>query len=448
MMIGKDKALALMERVVSRGGADELEATLFSNSTNLTRFANSYIHQNINKDEVALTVRAVTDGSRIGLATTNDLSPEGLERAVEDAVTASRLIPKSERYPGMPGPQEYPEVEAFVERTHRCEPLERAAAVGRIIAAADEHGFDASGAYSTATGEFGLANSHGLRAYHSYTHAAINTTILSETSAGFAAADDKDAAKLDAAAVGRRAVDKAFRGQHPSELEPGAYDIVVEPHGVADLIRTISFMAFNGLAYAEGRSIAAQKLGQKIFGDNFTLVDDAHDPEGKPTPFDFQGMPKQRVVLVENGVFKNVVHDLLSAKLVDGESTGHGLPAGATFGSVPLNLFMAPGSSTLEEMITSTKRGLLVTHFHYINPFLNPLELVFTGMTRDGTFLIEDGKISRPVKNLRFTESMVRAFSRMAAIGADTELITGDFSAIRVPPVKINDFHFTSATDF
>ena len=448
MMLGKDRALELVRRAVEVGGADELEATLFCSSQNLTRFANSYIHQNINKEEVAVTIRAVIDGGRIGLATTNDLSAEGMSRAVADAIQASRHIPPNPRYPGMPGPQEYPEVEGFVEATHRAEPRLRAAEVAKIIARADEHGFDASGAYSTSTTEIVLANSHGLAAYHIGTQAAVNTTILSETSAGFAAADDKDVREIDAEEVGRRAALKAFEGRNPGDLEPGAYDIVVEPHGVADLLRTISYMAFNGLAAAEGRSIASNRMGEKIFGSNVDIVDDAHDPAGRPMPFDFQGMPKRRVVLIDNGVLKNVVHDLESAKLAGVEPTGHGLPAGSSFGSVPLNLFMAPGESSLEEMIASTKRGLFITHFHYINPFLNPLELVFTGMTRDGTFLIEDGKISRPVKNLRFTESMVRAFSNIAALSRETTLISDEFSSIRIPAARFNDFHFTSATEF
>jgi len=448
MMLGRDRVLETLSRAVDLGGADGIEAALFASDINLTRFANSYIHQNVSKRDATVTVQAVVDANRVGMVTTNDLSDEGLARAVEGAAAAAGIVPPNPRFPGLPGPQEYPEVEAWVEETHRAEAMFRAAEVAKIIAAGDEYGFDASGAYVTGGNEVALVNSEGLAAYHCGTRAAINTTILSRTSAGWSADDSKDVRDLDAAAIGRRAAEKCRDGQHPTDLEPAPYDIIVEHRGVADLVGTMGYIGFNGLAFAEGRSFAVDKIGKKLFDKKFTLTDDAGDPSGNPLPFDFEGMPKKRVPLVEAGVLKAVVHDRTSAMMLGVESTGHGLPPGANYGAVPMNLFMAGGESNLEEMIASTERGLLVTHFHYLNPFLDPMQLLFTGMTRDGTFLIEGGKIARPVKNLRFTESMLRAFSRIEALSADTLLIAEDFSSIRVPAVKFKGFRFTSATEF
>ncbi|HUT97615.1 MAG TPA: TldD/PmbA family protein [bacterium] len=449
MMLGRDRALETLSRAVDLGGADGLEAALFASDTNLTRFANSYIHQNISKRDATVTVRAVVDGNRVGMVTTNDLSDDGLARAVEGAAASAGIVPPNPRFTGFPGPQEFPEVEAWVAETHRTEAGFRADEVAKIIAAGDEYGFNASGAYVTGGNEVALVNSLGLKAYHCGTRAAVNTTILSRTSAGWSAADSKDVRDLDAAAIGRRATEKCRDGQHPTDLEPAEYDVIVEHRGVAGLLGMMGYIGFNGLAFAEGRSFAVDKLGEKLFSDEFTLVDDARDPSGNPLPFDFEGMPKKRVPLVEAGVLKAVVHDRTSAKMVGAESTGHGLPpASASYGAIPMNLFMTGGGSSLEEMVAATQRGLLVTHFHYLNPFLDPMQLLFTGMTRDGTFLIEDGKVSRPVKNLRFTESMLRAFSQIEALSADTLLIAEDFSSIRVPAVKFKGFRFTSSTEF
>ncbi|HDR06581.1 MAG TPA: TldD/PmbA family protein [Candidatus Coatesbacteria bacterium] len=447
-MIGRDRALEILTSAVALGGADALEAALFASETNLTRFANSYIHQNVSKQGASVTLRAVVDSDRVGMVTTNDISAEGLSRAVESAVSAAAIVPSNPRFPGLPGAQKYPEVDSWVEETYRTEAMFRAGEVAKIIAAADEYGFDASGAYVTTGNEVALVNSLGLEAYHRGTRAAVNTTILSATSAGWSAGDSKDVRGLDAAAVGRRAVCKCRDGQHPADLEPAEYDLILEHRGVAGLLGMMGYVGFNGLAFAEGRSFATDKIGEKLFDEKFSLTDDAGDPDGNPLPFDFEGMPKRRVPLVEAGVLAAVVHDRTSAKMLGVESTGHGLPAGSDYGAVPMNLFMAPGASSLEEMVAGTERGLLVTHFHYLNPFLDPMQLLFTGMTRDGTFLVEGGKLARPVKNLRFTESMLRAFSQIEAISSDTVLIADDFSGTRVPAVKFRGFRFTSATEF
>ncbi len=444
MLIGKEQAFERLQKAVSQGGADALEATLFGDETNLTRFANSYIHQNIGKQDAGVTIRAIVDGSKIGTVNTNDLSDEGLAKAVAGAIEAAKLVPKNDRFPGLPGKQEYPEVESWSQETYEAEPMFRAKEVAKIIATSDEHGFDASGAYTTGATEIAIVNSVGMAAYRRLTKASVNITILSDTSAGFAAEASKDVRELDAAALGKHATQKAFEGQNPTAIPPEEYDIVVEPHGVADLLTSMGYSGFNGLAYHEQRSFATGKLGEKLFGENFTLIDDAHDPTGSPAPFDFEGMPKQRVPLVENGVVKNVVFDRTTAKMEGVKTTGHGLPAGTNFGAIPMHLFMAGGDSSLEKMIAGTKRGLLITHFHYLNPFLQPLELLFTGMTRDGTFLIEDGKIVRPVMNLRFTESMLKAFNNIEALSKETILIDGNFTSVRVPAVKFKNFKFTS----
>ena len=289
-----------------------------------------------------------------------------------------------------------------------------------------------------------------MRAYHRTTVAHLMTVVMGENSSGYAAAASADVTQLDPEAIARRAVDKAVRSRNPTEIEPGAYTVILEEEAVADMLRTLSFIGLGALSVQEGRSFMNGQFGSKIVGDNITIWDDGHDPRGLALSFDFEGVPKQRVTLIEKGIAKAVVYDSFTAGREEGKvSTGHSLPAPNTFGPLPTNLFMAPGEATKEEMLASTKRGIWVTRFHYTNP-VHQLKTVLTGMTRDGTFLIENGRITRPLKNLRFTQSILEAFSRAEMLGSELELtrLGGGNSAVCAPAAKIREFQFTGTTEF
>jgi PmbA protein len=216
------------------------------------------------------------------------------------------------------------------------------------------------------------------------------------------------------------------------------------------MLLTLGYLGFGALAVQEGRSFMNNRFGQKITGDNITIWDDGHDPRGIMLPFDFEGVPKQRVTLIESGVAQAVVYDSFTAGREEGQvSTGHGLPAPNTFGPIPVNLFMAPGQATKEELLASTERGIWVTRFHYTNP-VHPVKTVLTGMTRDGTFLIENGQLTRPLKNLRFTQSILEAFSQAEMLGSELKMIKsgwGNFASC-APAAKIHGFQFTGTTEF
>jgi predicted Zn-dependent protease len=296
--------------------------------------------------------------------------------------------------------------------------------------------------------ELAVANTEGQFCWAPSTQASITTVVTGgDGGSGFAEAFAADVAELDPEAVGRRAAEKARDSQGPRDTEPGRYTVVLEPSAVSTPIGFLAWIGFGGRSLLEGRSCFSGKQGRRVVAPSVTIFDDALSPLTLGVPFDFEGVPRRRVDLIKDGVFVDAVYDLRTAKQAGKETTGHALPPPNPEGPFPLNLLMEPGDTTLEEMIASTERGLLVTRFHYSN-VVHPVESTITGMTRDGTFMIERGEIASPVKNLRFTQSIVEALSNVEAIGRDTELASEFFfSSSRVPALKVDGWHFTGRSD-
>jgi predicted Zn-dependent protease len=247
--------------------------------------------------------------------------------------------------------------------------------------------------------------------------------------------------------VGRRANDKAVSSQAPRELPAGVYPVVLEPTATAGLVGFLSFVGFGGKAFLEGRSCFSDKRGKQVAAPEITIWDDGSDPRTLGAPFDFEGVPRRRTDLIRDGVFVEAVYDLRTGKEAGVPSTGHGLPSPNPEGPFPLHLFMDTGDASREDMIRGTVRGVLVTRFHYTN-IVNPIESSITGMTRDGTFLIEHGEIVGPVRNFRFTQSILGALSTTTMVGREAELASEFFfSASRVPAIKVEEFTFTGVSD-
>jgi len=446
-MLGKGKIRDITDRVLALSTADQTEVLLLGEESGLTRFANSYIHQNVAECNAELRVRVVV-GKKVGVASTNDLSDEALQRVVETALTVASFQQENPDFTSLPQPAPLSKVSGFVERTAAFTPEARAKAVGVICRLAREKDLTASGAFTTATYELAVANSLGVFAYYPTTLADLNTVIMSDDSSGYADATSLDVAEIDPEAVATEAVGKAIRSRDPQEIEPGEYAVVLEEYAVADLLLHLSILGFGALAVQEKRSFMCDRFGERIMDERISIWDDGLDPKGLPMPFDFEGVPKQRVDLIERGVAKAVVYDTYTAGREEGKtSTGHALPAPNTFGPIPFNMFMQPGVATKEEMLASTERGIWVTRFHYTNP-VHPLKTIITGMTRDGTFLIEDGELARPIKNLRFTQSILEALSRVEMVGETTKLERAFLGAISVPALRIEGFNFTGTTQF
>jgi PmbA protein len=447
-MLGEEKIREITAKVLSLSQADQTEVLVFSDDSQLTRFANSYIHQNVAERDVQVRVRAVV-GKRIGVASTNDLNGESLEKVVETALGVARFQPENPDFISLPAAAPIPEVRAFSEATAGFTPESRARAVGGICRRAVENDLIASGAFSTSVQEIAVANSLGVFAYFPTTLADLKTVIMGDDSSGYGASTAWDVGQMDAEAVGAEAVDKALRGRNPREIEPGRYTVILEEYATEDILEMLSYVGLGALAVQEERSFMCDHFGQQIVGSAISLWDDGLDLRGLPLPFDFEGVPKRRVSLIENGIAMNVVYDSYTAGKEGKASTGHGLPAPNTFGPIPFNMFMAPGQATLGEMIASTERGILVTRFWYTRP-VHPKLAIITGMTRDGTFLIEKGEVAYPVKNLRFTQSYLDALSSVEMVGRTTKLIRSDFelNGNHVPALKLGEFEFTGVTEF
>jgi len=316
-----------------------------------------------------------------------------------------------------------------------------------ICSLAKENHLLASGFFTTSSSEVAVANSLGVFAYAPSTLAELVTVIMSDDSSGYASASSIDFSSIDPEQIGREAVDKALRSRQPRIIEPGEYTVILEEYAVATLLNYLSYLGFGALALQEGRSFMADKFGQHITGENIHIWDDGLDKSGLPMPFDFEGVPKQRVDLISAGVAQGVVYDSSTAGKEGKESTGHALPSPNTFGPLPGNLFLKAGDSNKDSMLAQVDRGLWVTRFHYVNP-VHPLTTVLTGMTRDGTFWIENGEIQYGVKNLRFTQSVLDALSNVRAISSQTKLSTGFYGGVRVPALCCGQFAFTGVTKF
>jgi PmbA protein len=438
---------SLLAHALSLATDAEAEAIFTERSASLTRFANSRIHQNVAERDATLRIRLVRD-ARTGVASTNRLDDEGLREAVDRAsATLALATPNPQGAPlAAPSPSTADPGLGFVAATARADPELRAAGARAVIAAGDAAHLEASGAFSTETATLAVANSRGMRNEHTVTQAKLLTVMMDGNGAsGYAQATAPDVRAFDPAAVGEEAADKATRSTEAVDLEPGEYPVILEEYAVATILEYLSWMGFSALAVDEGRSF--MDLGQQIMGPNVSIWDDGLDPRGLPTAIDYEGVPKQRVDLITNGVAHAVVHDTATATRAGVASTGHGLPAPNALGPIAWNLFMSPGSSAKEVMLSGIERGVWVTRFHYVN-IIHAKRGILTGMTKDGTFLIEDGRITRPIRNLRFTQSIPEAFSAIEAIGSETRLVAAEYSGInaRVPALRLAKFAFTGAT--
>lgn len=444
-MLGENKIRALLQQALSYSQADQTEAVLSAENAALTRFANSFIHQNVAESNGQLSIR-VALGKKVGVAATNDLSEAGVRRVVESATTIARLQQDNPEFTSLPRPSQPVEpIAAFFDATAAATPEQRARAVSVICKKCSAVGLSGSGALTTTSRELAVANSLGVFAYYPSTQADIKIVVMSDTGSGYAEGAELDYAQLDVEALGDQAIDKAVKSRNPVALPPGDYTVILEEYAVSDILAFLSRLGFSALASQEGRSF--MKLGEKVLGDNVSIWDDGRDTSALAQPFDYEGVPRSRLSLIERGVAKALVYDSHTAGKEGKQSTGHALPAPSTFGPLPTNLFMATGAASKETMLASTKKGLWITRFNYTRA-VHPLLVIVTGMTRDGTFLIENGELTQPVKNLRFTQSYLDALRNVEMIGNSAKTVTDYLGSARVPALKVGRFSFTGATQF
>ena len=441
-------ALRIAEEVVrlaERAGVTEAEALVVSGESALTRFANSEVHQNVASSEVSVSLR-VAKGRRVAVSSSGRTDAEGLRALVERAAAIAAYVEELEDWAGLPEPDGVPEAveAAWSDATAGATPELRADGARAVIAAAEVQGVTAFGSFATDAEAFAVANSKGVRAAERRTTSQLLTVSMGpDHGSGYAEECSVDATAIDAAALGRESAQRARASANPVDIEPGDYPVVLDRYAVVDLLDMLGYLGFSALAVAEDRSFF--EAGKQVASPLVTITDDGRDPAGLPVGFDAEGVAKQRLALLDRGVCRDLAFDARTASRAGRHSTGHGLPAPNPYGPFPTNMAMAAGDATTEDLIGGLERGLLVTRFHYTNP-VYPKRVVITGMTRDGTFLVEGGRIVGPVRNLRFTMSYLDALAGVEAVSRDRRCLRGLLGGSVVPAVRLSSFSFTGAT--
>jgi len=435
----------LADRVLRLSDADETEVHIEFVADALTRFANNTIHQNVAERAMSVSVRTVFDG-RTARATTNKTDEDSLRRVVAASAALARSQPKNPDLLPMPGPQKYAKVERYLPGTAGATPEDRAVAVARVTELAEQNRQTAAGIFSTGASVTALVNSQGLFASYRQSRAEFSVTILEQDSSGWAKASAPDVLQIDTEVLAERASQKATSSRHPKQVEPGRWTVILEPAAVLDLVGFL-FYDFAGTAVLDQRSCFNNRMGKQVMGENVTLHDDVTHALQMGAPFDGEGMPRQTVLLVDRGVPRNLVYARSTAKKMKAKPTGHGLPLPNQDGEAPFNLVFAGGNTPLETMIATTDRGILLTRLWYIRE-VEPYEKILTGMTRDGSFLVENGKISAGIRNFRFNQNILEMLSNVGQMSPAVRSAGEEAFDMVVPAMKVRDFHFTEVTKF
>ena len=462
-MLDQSRASDIFAKLKKYSTADDIEVVFFGAKSALTRFANNTIHQNVAEENYGISVRTVF-GGRTARATTNKFDDESLKRVVQASENLAKvqhsdpdLLPmydgrKSQASRAIQIPSRY-----FVS-TSDATADERALAVDQMVVIAKRHKLTAAGIFATAESSEGIFNSRGVAQWHMQTSSDISITMLAENSSGWQKENCPDVARLNPMQLAERAARKAVESVSPREIPPGKYTVILEPAAVLDIVGFM-FYDFGGLAILDQRSFLNNRIGQKIFGENINIWDDIAHPLQSGAPFDGEGVPRQRLQLVEDGIVRRLVYARGSAermknsehkdKIGQIEPTGHGFPLPNEMGEAPMNIVFAESSKPkrLDEMIASTERGVLITRLWYIRE-VDPYEKILTGMTRDGTFLVENGKVKHGLLNFRFNESLLHMLSNVEQMSVPLRASGEESFDMVVPAMKVRDFNFTEVTKF
>jgi PmbA protein len=435
----------IAERVLKLSDADETEVEVDATTDALTRFANNTIHQNVSENIRSISVRAVLDG-RTARATTNKTDDESLGRVVRSAVSLARNQPENPDLPPMLRSQKYRKVARFFSATANTTPEDRARAVARVCKMAEKSKQTAAGIFASGESHSVTANSKGLLATYGQTRAEFSVTMLAKDSSGWAKANSPDVHTIDPEALAASASRRATDSREPREIEPGHYTAILPPAAVLDLVGFL-FYDFAGTAVLDKRSCFTDRIGKKVLGPNITLWDDAYHPLQSGPAYDGEGLPRQKVLLVDRGTVKNLVYSRATAKKMKERPTGHGFPLPNEYGEAPMNLVFEGGDRSLEEMVRTTERGILVTRLWYIRE-VDPYEKILTGMTRDGTLLIEQGRVAGGIRNFRFNQSIIEMLSNVEMLGPAVRAAGEESFEMVVPAMKVANFHFSEVTKF
>ncbi len=444
-MIGSDRLLSILSRLEKSIKADGVSICAHAKARRVFRFASDAIHQDIAQESIAVTVKVIND-KRIGIASTDTADAESLKRCRKAALTLAKLSPQRKDIAPLPSKHRVRERTHASAATAGYSPKASVESLKNLMRICQGAGASLAGASMTGEDEFAVVNSSGVSCYSASTVSGVKLVTLYRELSGYASAVHHDVTELNPEEVLKRSLMQSLRPEAPLTLPIGSYDVILEPEAVSYLIIWLGYTAFGAKSFEERSSFLAGHMGERLMDPHITLYDDGTDPEVLGIPFDFEGTPKKKVLLIDRGKAIGIVYDTTYGARFGQASTGHALSPDDTEGPMPLHLCMSPGTQSTEELIRSCERGLLIPRFHYVNGLLNPREALMTGLTREGAWLIENGRPTRPLRTLRFTQSIVDALNHVAGISKERRLIADpsqEIGCTLMPALYLKQFHFT-----
>lgn len=437
-MQGRDYILSNLDKILKIIEAEQVELVYQYRDNQLTRFANNYIHQSIAERDGILTIKTVNN-KKVCLATVNSFDEEIVKNALKRIKEIEVFQPQDHDFVSLPKPQLIEGISSYDEETENCEPLKRAEYVKKITESAEKFNTISSGQCSTTFTELAVMNSLGINSYTKSTESNLLSMVM-EKMEGFSSLTSYSINKIDPNIVAEESVSRCVESKNPIEIEPDFYTVVLDTYCISDLVELLCLDNFNAKSYMENRSCISGKLEQKITGELISIYNDPTDSDGIMSSIDMEGLPKQKIELIKNGIAKGFVHNSYTANQMGVKSTGN---KSSTSSNTPyaLNVTMDSGNDDMKNMIETTEKGLYITRLNYIN-CIDPKNTIYTGLTRGGTFLIENGKIKNAVYNLRFTDSILKMFNHVSMISKKRR-VYGEYSHVLAPALKIDRFRFT-----
>ncbi len=448
-MISDTRLLTTLAALLKRIRADAVSLSAHTQQRQVFRFAYEAIHQGLVQEHVTITVKVVLN-RRVGVASVDTLTPAGLSRCAKTALEIARHAPVQSHLPHLPGPHRIRSTTEAVAATASYGPAACVAAIQRLFHLSHGAGATLAGSLVTGADAFAVVNSTGTSCATASTIAGAKLVTMYRQLSGFSSGVHRHVTQLPLEELLKRSLGQCLHRTAPITLPLGTYEVILEPEAVTDLVMWLGYTAFGAKSVAERTSCLAGRMGEQLMDSCITLYDDGNDPMGLKMPFDFEGTPKQKVLLIDRGKATGMVYDSVYGAQFRHPSTGHAMPPDEVDGPLPLHLAMAPGRDDPSGMIRRCSRGLLIPRFHYVNGLLNPREALMTGLTREGTFLIEKGKLTAPVKTMRFTQSLLEAFRTVRGISASRRCVADpaqELGCAIMPTLHLGAFTFTGRSE-
>jgi len=448
-MIGSDQLVNALGKLVKRSPADATSVCAEAGTRRVMRFAYEAVHQDLVQESLTVYIKVISN-KRMGVASTNLLDRASLQRGLDAALEIARHAPPIAQVPQLPKGYELRTTEDYLPATINVPPKQLVDALKRLFQLTKGAGAQLAGSMALCEDERAVANSRGLACYSASTVAGAKLVAMYKGLSGFASGVHREFERLDLETLLARALKQTLHRKQAVTLPHGTYDVILEPEAVAELVMWLGFIAFGAKSFQERTSCLAGRMGEQLTSSRITISDDANDPAGLRMPFDFEGVPAQKVLLIDRGKAAGIVYDTTYGAMYGQPSTGHALPPDDIEGPLPTHLLLEAGDTPKETIIRSCKRAILIPRFHYVSGLLNPRETLMTGLTREGACLIEHGKRTAPVATMRFTQNFLEALEHVIGISKERELIADpaqDAGSAVMPTMHLAKFRFTGSSD-